>query len=62
MYCNREPRFYNAVTYNGAWLTYVGRKADMLYNHTDNVRSSSPHDAPQNGYLLRKAINLTDNV
>ncbi len=62
MYCNREPRFYNAVTYNGSWLNYVGRKADMMYNHTDNVRSSSPHDAPQNGYLLRKAICMTDNI
>lgn len=62
MYCNREPRFYNAVTYNGAWLTYLNRKADMMYNHADNIRSSSPHDAPQNGYLVRKAICMTDNI
>ena len=62
MYCNREPRFYNAVTYNGAWLTYVNRKVDMFYNHKDNIQSSSPHDAPQNGYLLRKAICMTDNI
>ncbi|MCR5078001.1 MAG: RagB/SusD family nutrient uptake outer membrane protein [Prevotella sp.] len=62
MYCNREPRFYNAVTYNGAWLTYLNRKADMMYNHVDNIRSSSPHDAPQNGYLVRKAICMTDNI
>lgn len=62
MYCNREPRFYNAVTFNGAWLNYVNRKADFLYNHTDNIRSSSPHDAPQNGYLLRKGLRMTDNI
>ena len=61
MYCNREPRFYNAVTYNGAWLTYVNRKADFFYNHKDNIRSSSPHDAPQNGYLYRKGVRMTDN-
>lgn len=62
MYCNREPRFYNAVTYNGAWLTYLKRKADFFYNHSDNIRSSSPHDAPQNGYLNRKSIRMTDNI
>ena len=62
MYCNREPRFYNAVTYNGAWLPYVNRKADMMYNHADNIRTSSPHDAPQNGYLLRKSLCMTDNI
>jgi hypothetical protein len=61
MYCNREPRFYNAVTYNGSWLTYLNRKADMMYNHVDNIRSSQAHDAPQNGYLVRKAICMTDN-
>ena len=62
MYCNREPRFYNAVTFNGAWLTYLNRKADFFYNHSDNIRSSSPHDAPQNGYLARKGLRMTDNI
>lgn len=61
MYCNREPRFYNVVTYNGAWLNYINRKADLLYNHKDNIRTTSPHDAPQNGYILRKGIRMTDN-
>lgn len=62
MYCNREPRFYNAVSFNGAWLAVgSGRKYDFLWNHRDNVQSSSPHDAPQNGYLARKSLCVTDN-
>ena len=27
----------------------------------DNIRTSSPHDAPQNGYLVRKSLCMTDN-
>lgn len=61
MYCNREPRFYNAVTYNGSWLAYAERAADFSYNGLDNIRTSSPHDAPQNGYLTRKGLNMEDN-
>ncbi len=61
MYCNREPRFYNAVSYNGAWQEVAKRKYDFYYNGRDNIRSSSPHDAPQNGYLVRKSLCMTDN-
>ena len=61
MYCNREPRFYNAVSFNGSWLAVGNRKYDFLKNHRDNVQSSSPHDAPQNGYLVRKGLNVLDN-
>ncbi len=61
MYVNREPRFYNAVSYNGAWNTVLGRTYDFYWNGKDNIRSDSPHDAPQNGYLARKALCMTDN-
>ena len=30
MYCNREPRFYNAVSFHGAWLAVGNRKYDFL--------------------------------
>jgi hypothetical protein len=61
MYCNREPRFYNAVSFHGAWLAVGNRKYNFFYNGRDNVQTSSPHDAPQNGYLARKGLNVLDN-
>ena len=61
MYCNREPRFYNAVSFHGSWLAVGNRKYNFFYNGRDNIQSSSPHDAPQNGYLARKSLCVTDN-
>lgn len=61
MYCNREPRFYNAVSYNGSWNTVLGRRFDFYWNGKDNIQSDSPHDAPQNGYLVRKSLCMTDS-
>jgi hypothetical protein len=61
MYCNREPRFYNAVSFHGAWLAVAKRKYSFFKNGLDNVQTSSPHDAPQNGYLARKGLNVLDN-
>jgi len=58
MYCHREPRFYTTVSYNGSWYALAGRKYDFLKNHKDN---GFTHDAPQNGYLVRKKIYPTDN-
>ncbi|MBO7109504.1 MAG: RagB/SusD family nutrient uptake outer membrane protein [Prevotella sp.] len=61
MYTHREPRFYNAVSFHNAWLAVDNRAYNFLYNGKDNIQSSSPHDAPQNGYLARKALCVTDN-
>nr|WP_321408399.1 RagB/SusD family nutrient uptake outer membrane protein [uncultured Carboxylicivirga sp.] len=58
MYCNREPRFYTAVSYNGSWYALANRKYDFLRNGADN---NYTHDAPQNGYLVRKKVYPTDN-
>ncbi|MDP4225798.1 MAG: RagB/SusD family nutrient uptake outer membrane protein [Bacteroidota bacterium] len=58
MYCNREPRFYTAVSYNGSWYSVASRKYDFFKNHKDNGYT---HDAPQNGYLVRKKIYPFDN-
>ena len=30
MYCNREPRFYVSVIYNGAWLGVDNRRVNFL--------------------------------
>ena len=61
MYCDREPRFYNAVSFHGSWQECAKRPYDFFYNGKDNIRTSSPHDAPQNGYLVRKSLCMTDN-
>jgi hypothetical protein len=51
MYCNREPRFYTAVYYDNAYYPNAGRVLEFFLNKRDN---QGTHDAPQNGYLLRK--------
>jgi hypothetical protein len=53
MYCNREPRFYISVLYNRAWFRREGRKTRFLSGEADG---GPTHDAPQNGYLLRKKV------
>lgn len=58
MYCNREPRFYTTVSYNGSWYALAGRKYEFFKNQKDNDYT---HDAPQNGYLVRKSLCMTDN-
>lgn len=58
MYCNREPRFYTTVSYNGSWSKIGGRKVDFLRGHSDN---NYTHDAPQNGYLVRKKVIQSDD-
>lgn len=58
MYCNREPRFYTAVSYNGSWYSIANRKFDFFKNGKDNDYT---HDAPQNGYLARKKVYQQDN-
>ena len=58
MYCNREPRFYTAVSYNGSWYALANRKYNFFRNGREN---NYTHDAPQNGYLVRKKVYPDDN-
>lgn len=51
MYCNREPRFYLAVNFDGQWYSKDSRKLEFFNGKRDN---NNTHDAPQNGYLVRK--------
>ncbi|MFR0678975.1 MULTISPECIES: RagB/SusD family nutrient uptake outer membrane protein [Bacteroidales] len=51
MYCNREPRFYISVLYNGSWINSAGRLTDFYLNGKDG--GPSP-DSPPVGYLMRK--------
>lgn len=59
MYCNREPRFYTAVSYNGSYFWQEERPYEFFYGQQDNPHT---HDAPQNGYLLRKKVSPDTNV
>lgn len=54
MYCNREPRFYVSVLYNRAWFRRENRTTLFMFNEPDG---GPTHDAPQNGYLVRKKVN-----
>lgn len=51
MYCNREARFYVSVLFNDCWFRKANRATDFYHNGKDGGPS---HDAPQNGYLVRK--------
>lgn len=59
MYCHREPRFYITVSYNNSYFTQEGRLFDFFNGSADNPHT---HDAPQNGYLIRKKISPDLNV
>lgn len=53
MYCNREPRFYISVLYNGSWVRRENRQTQFYSGSADG---GPTHDAPQNGYLVRKRV------
>lgn len=60
MYANREPRFYVSVLFNDAWHR-IGKRKVSFYKNTQDSPESSPWDAPQNGYLLRKRVHPNQN-
>lgn len=59
MYCHREPRFYVTVSFHNSWFTQEERVMNFLNGGSDNVHT---HDAPQNGYLIRKKVHPKTNV
>lgn len=59
MYCHREPRFYITVSYNNSYFTQEKRQFNFFNGKEDNPHT---HDAPQNGYLIRKKISPDLNV
>lgn len=58
MYCNREPRFYLTVMFNRQWYYTENRHTMFMSGEYDG---GPTHDAPQNGYLLRKKVSLEQN-
>lgn len=59
MYCNREPRFYVSVAFNNSYFPTEKRLFDFFNGAVDNTHT---HDAPQNGYLIRKRVSPKTNV
>ncbi len=59
MYCHREPCFYVTVSYNNSYFTQEKRVFNFFNGSADNPHT---HDAPQNGYLIRKKISPDLNV
>lgn len=59
MYCNREPRFYVSVLYDNAFYRTSNRRVNFLSGSMDG---GPTHDAPQNGYLLRKKVDPNHDV
>lgn len=59
MYCHREPRFYTTVSFNHSYFTQEKRLFDFFNGSADNPHT---HDAPQNGYLIRKKMSPDLNV
>lgn len=53
MYTHREPRFYISVLYNEAWHRRENRRTQFYFGAMDG---GPTHDAPQNGYLVRKKV------
>lgn len=58
MYANREARFYVSILFNDAWIRAGERPADFYMRGKDG---GPTHDAPQNGYLLRKRVHPDTN-
>ena len=58
MYCNREPRFYTAVSFHGSYAGAIKRQHQFFRGQADNQGS---WDSPQAGYLSRKRIIQSDN-
>ena len=53
MYTHREARFYISVLYNEAWHRRENRRTQFYFGAMDG---GPTHDAPQNGYLVRKKV------
>ncbi|WP_205509623.1 RagB/SusD family nutrient uptake outer membrane protein [Longitalea arenae] len=66
MYVNREPRFYNTVTFNGATVPFVAKSGQTHVQYwptgnSGNANGSEPK-FPRTGYLVRKHTNPSRNL
>ncbi|HUP14343.1 MAG TPA: RagB/SusD family nutrient uptake outer membrane protein, partial [Niastella sp.] len=65
MYVNREPRFYNSITFNGSTIPFVAKTGQTHVQfwpagNSGNANGSEP-EFPRTGYLVRKHTNPARN-
>ncbi|MBO9205124.1 MULTISPECIES: RagB/SusD family nutrient uptake outer membrane protein [Niastella] len=65
MYVNREPRFYNSITFNGATIPFVAKTGQTYVQFWPTGNSGNANGAetkfPKTGYLVRKHTNPSRN-
>lgn len=66
MYVNREPRFYNTITFNGATIPFVARSGQTYVQfwpagNSGNANGSETRFS-RTGYLVRKNTNPARNL
>ena len=66
MYVNREPRFYNSITFNGAAIPFVARTGQTYVQYWPEGNSGNGNGSevrfPRTGYLVRKNTNPARNL
>lgn len=66
MYVNREPRFYNTITFNGAAVPFVPRSGNTYVQFWPTGNSGNGNGSevryPKTGYLVRKNTNPARNL
>ena len=62
MYCHREPRFYISVVFNKAYFNSENRLYNMFRGDGTETDNNGTHDAPQNGYFVKKKVWYADNI
>lgn len=66
MYVNREPRFYNSITFNGATIPFVAKTGQTYVQFWPSGNSGNGNGSevrfPKTGYLVRKHTNPARNL
>jgi hypothetical protein len=66
MYVNREPRFYNTITFNGAAIPFVAKTGQTYVQYWPDGNSGNGNGSeirfPKTGYLVRKHTNPARNL
>jgi starch-binding outer membrane protein, SusD/RagB family len=66
MYINREPRFYNTITFNGSTVPFVAKTGQTYVQYWPAGNSGNGNGSevrfPKTGYLVRKHTNPARNL
>lgn len=56
MYCDREPRFYAYIIWNGMGYPYPSSRQRVQFYYGSDSGPGASHDYAKGGYLIRKAV------